>query len=105
MLPVLARVALTQEDMLEAERYADQALEWIRVNGSDGIEYPLRVLLSCAQVYAASNHMEQETLSIQLATDLLNKRATRISDQVARQSYLNNVPIHKEITQYLTVAS
>lgn len=99
----LARIAITQGDAIEAERYADQSLDWIRVNGTDGIEYPLRVLLSCAQVYAATNRPEQEAVAIQLATELLNKRATRISNQVARQSYLENVPIHQEIRHYSPV--
>lgn len=97
----LARASLKQENLVEAERFADQALEWIHVNGTDGIEYPLRVLLSCADVYSAVDEREKAATAVSLAADLLEKRAARISDEAARRSYLENVPLHQELRKYV----
>ena len=98
----LARASLKQDNLVEATRFADQSLDWINVHGTDGIEYPLRVLLTCANVYFANHKTEKAIASINLATDLLEKRAARISDQAARRSYLENVPLHKELQNLAT---
>ncbi len=95
----LARAAFQQDNLNEAQRFADQAFAWIHTNGTDGIEYPIRVLLSCSDVFSATGNQEKSAESISLANELLEKRAARISDEAARQSYLENVPLHQELLQ------
>ena len=96
----LARASQQQDNLIDAQRFVDQAFDWILSNGAGGIEYPLRVLLTCATIYALSKQTAKSQEAINIAKDLLEKRAARISDEAARQSFLENVPLHQELHSF-----
>ena len=97
----LASVALKQDRPQEALRYAAEALAWIEANGVDGIEYPLRVYLACADVLQANGQTERGRHILATAHDLLEEQAARIRDQAVQQAFRQNVPLHRRLRRRL----
>jgi predicted ATPase len=100
----LARIALKQNQPARAETYAEEARQWIREHGIQGIVHPLRVYLTCADVAAAMGKTEQATEFWHTAHNLLLEQAARISDQATRQVFLESVPIHNEVLNRMAYA-
>jgi len=79
-------------------------LAWVEENGTDGIEYPLQVYFSCYRVLNTAannktNSVEQQQARTILTTahTALLEQAAGISDEVLRQSFLENVETHREL--------
>ncbi|MBN1484135.1 MAG: tetratricopeptide repeat protein [Chloroflexia bacterium] len=94
----LARVALAGGDLPEAQRLVEEILHSLQGCTLDGIEEPARIYLTCYQVLQAGGDKRAAEL-LQRARDLLEVRAARIADPDVRQSYLQRVPVHREIGQ------
>ena len=62
----------------------------------DGTEEPMRLHLICHQVLAAAADPRAQQVLADARCQLL-ERAARISDPARRNSYLNDVPYHREI--------
>ena len=97
----LAGVALEQGRLQEALRYVEEALAWIEANGVDGIEYPLRVYLACADVLQANGQTARSRDILAAAHSLLAEQAARIRDQAIQQAFWQNVPLHRQLSQRL----
>jgi class 3 adenylate cyclase/tetratricopeptide (TPR) repeat protein len=97
----LARVALAQGQVDKARTYVEETLTWIENNGIAGIEYPLRVYLTGADVFVAMGQPEQAADMIQTAHALLLEQAAKISDEATRQAFLENGPLHRELQEQL----
>jgi tetratricopeptide (TPR) repeat protein len=98
----LARVALAQGDVEEAAGRVEEILAWIEDNGSEGIEYPLQVYLTCHCVLRARG--EDDPAAVERAYSVLStaradlmERAANISDEGLRQKFLENVRTNREI--------
>jgi hypothetical protein len=61
------------------------------------MEYPLRMLVHCAEVLLATGNVPKAEELLTLARNLLQDQASRISDESLRQSYLYDVPLHQQI--------
>lgn len=97
----LARVALNQGQTDTALAYVEQVLDWIAANGVHGIEYPLRVYLTSADVLSAADDMQRAIEILITAKALLQEQATRISDETTRQAFLQQVPLHQQLYKRL----
>jgi class 3 adenylate cyclase/tetratricopeptide (TPR) repeat protein len=93
----LARVALKQSRASQASAYVEEALAWIADHGVHGIEYPLRIYLTAADVLIAAGQEERATEALAAAQTLIQEQATRISDETTRQAFLENAPLHRQI--------
>jgi len=93
----LARVALEQDRVAQALAHVEEALDWIGIHGVQGIEYPLRVYLTSADVLAAAGQEERAAEILATAYDLLQEQAARISDEDTRRAFLENVPLHQQL--------
>ncbi len=99
----LARVRLAQGHLDQALDHVEKVLHWIEVNGTEGIEYPLQVYLSCYRVLSAAapdDHASAERAYVVLsdAHAELMKRAAGIHDDILRRQFLENIAVHREIT-------
>jgi tetratricopeptide (TPR) repeat protein len=98
----LAHVALAQGDSKRALGRVEEILAWIGDNGSQGIEYPLQVYLTCYRVLRST--AEGDPAAVKRAGSLLStahtdllERAAGISDEALRHKFLANVKANREI--------
>ncbi len=65
-------------------------------NGTEGIEYPLQVYLTCCRILRANQDPRAQTV-LNTAHRLLQEQAAKISDEELRRSFVENVAAHREI--------
>ena len=92
----LARVALAQENLPEARRYAQACLDYIDHSGVAGIEFPMQVYLTCYDVLRASGEQAARRV-LGSAYDLLQTRLSAISDPALRESMMENVTTNRRV--------
>lgn len=92
----LARVAMTEGDMIQAHAHVQDIWRYLEERGPDGTYEPLRVYLTCYQVLNACQD-PRATEMLTNAYNLLQARAANIGDEQARRSFLENVAAHREI--------
>ncbi len=97
----LARTALAQANLPEALARGEETLAWIAAHGVAGIEYPLRVYLAAADVLSATGQAERAAAALSAANALVQEQAARISDESARRSFLEKVPLHIQLWERL----
>ena len=98
-LTTLAAVHLATGDAAQAMDYAQQALTILDGCGGEGPESPHRDYFVCYQVLAAVGQEGTAWAALQSAYDLVTTRADKITDLAMRQSFLQRVPINREIVQ------
>jgi len=93
----LARLALAQGEIGEAQTQVARIHEYLDAgNTLDGTEAPLRILLTCYQVfYACQDPRAQEILVA--AHNQLQEQVAKLTNETARRSFLENVPWNREI--------
>jgi len=106
----LARVALAQNNPARALEHVEEILAWIDTNSSQGIEYPVRVYLTCYRILRATAH--GDTSAIDRARAVLSKahttlleQAANISDNALRRKFLENVQANRETMTAWTATS
>jgi predicted ATPase len=96
-LAVGAGVSLARGDVDEAQRQAEEVLDYLQAGGAlEGTEEPLRIYLLCYRVLRAVRDPGARKL-LATAHALLQEKASRILDTQTRRSFLENVPTHREI--------
>jgi len=96
----LARIAAKQGRVEEAVAQVEAALAWMEEHGAASVEYPFHVYLSAAEIYTAAGQPERAQEVISTAHALLMERAGRISDEKARRTFLEDVPVHRAIREW-----
>jgi adenylate cyclase len=94
----LARVSLAQNDLAQAQTYAEQILGFLQDNTLDGTAEPFRVYLTCYHVLHANQDPRAQVL-LTTAHSLLQDKAAKIEDKVMQRSFLENVAAHREIVR------
>jgi hypothetical protein len=93
----LARLALAQGELAEAETHVQKLLKRIETDPKlYGTYGPLRVYLDCYRVLDALKDPHAEQV-LEAAHELLQAWAGQIDDRELRRSFLENVPYHREI--------
>ncbi|MDX1615305.1 MAG: AAA family ATPase [Candidatus Promineifilaceae bacterium] len=99
VLAGLARLALAQDDLAAASRYADEILAYLDGGGSLGATWePLRITWSCCLVLQARGD-PRAALFLETTYRELMTRAERIPDPATRTGYLEKVPWHRDIVR------
>lgn len=93
----LARLALIRDDLSTAQTQAETTLAWLADNDPTGIENPLLVYHTLANVLEKMGKREQAQEMQQRAYCLLMSRAQAISDPERCHSYLYEISLHREI--------
>lgn len=94
----LARVALQQGDGPIAQCYIDRILPMIKAQGPLGLDEPFLIYLTCYQVLAANDEPQASAL-LQLGYDRLQSYSSKIEDPSLQQSFLQNVPVHRHLSE------
>ena len=93
----LARVALAVGKMEEATRHVEMLMGQMEVaSGLDEVDLPRLVELTCHKVLAAAGDYRANAVLMH-AHNLLLTQAADIPDVTLRQSFLDNIPEHREI--------
>lgn len=96
LLAGLARVALAQGDLPQAQAHVEEILASVQKRTPDSAEEPMRIYLTCYHVLkAAQDARAQEILAT--AHGLLQEWAAKIGDARLKQRFLENVATHREI--------
>ena len=99
----LARVALAQDDVSQAQARVDEIWPYLKSDPAlDGAVHPFRAILTCYRVLQAGEDARAADL-LTFAHTLLQERAAKILDAALRHSFLHNVPEHREIVQAFDV--
>ncbi|MFQ5613842.1 MAG: tetratricopeptide repeat protein, partial [Anaerolineae bacterium] len=98
----LARVVFAQGKAGEAAQQIEEILSWIEAHGTEGIEYPLQVYLTCYHILrstADSNPagIERAHTALSKAHAALMEQAANISDETLRRKFLESVKTNREI--------
>ena len=98
----LARVALALGNSERALGHVKEILAWIEANGSEGIEYPHQVCLTCYRTLNATAQGDPAALEcahaiLSSAHATLLEQAAGISDLALRVKFLENVKANHEI--------
>jgi class 3 adenylate cyclase/tetratricopeptide (TPR) repeat protein/ribosomal protein L40E len=97
----LARLEMTQGQAAEALEYVEEILAWLAAHGVDGIEDPLRVYVTAADILNAAGQEGRAAEALAAAQTLMQDRAARISDEADRSAFLERVPVHHELRERL----
>jgi tetratricopeptide (TPR) repeat protein len=92
----LARVAQTQGDLARAQSLVKEILKHLEANTLDGAREPLRVYLTCYRVLSAVQDPRAQAI-LDTAFSQLQEQAAKITDEDMRRSFMENVPVHREI--------
>lgn len=93
----LARVALRQEKLGQAQTHIQPVLDYLQVGNTPmGTSRPFFIYLVCFEVLAAGAD-PQATALLQQAHEELTLYADKIADASRRQAFLQNVPEHRQI--------
>jgi tetratricopeptide (TPR) repeat protein len=92
----LARIALAQDHLPEAQACVEEILSYLETGNLDRLFEPFRVYLTCYRVLRAADDPRAGGV-LETAHRLLQERAAKISDEEERRSYLENVAAHREI--------
>ena len=92
----LARVALAQEDLSQAQVHVEEVLSHLESGTLEGTYEPFRVYLTCHQVLSAMQDARAGGIIVS-ANRLLQERAAKIEDEETRRSFLENVAEHRQI--------
>ena len=94
---LLGRIALTLEDLSLAHSCAQQVLHFIERQGIRGIEHPAMVYLTCYHILQANGKQEQAKAILAQGQAYVAAHAVQIEEANLRESYLTNIPEHREI--------
>jgi tetratricopeptide (TPR) repeat protein len=93
----LARVALQQGDLAQAETNAEEMWQWLQEKGTAGILNPLQVYVTVANVWQANGRVDEAQEALSQANQLLQQQAERFTSRERRRAFLENVSLHREI--------
>ncbi len=93
-----ARVAVLEGKLDEAMKYIEQILDYLKNRNLVGTDEPMRIYLTCCQVLQAVGDPRADEIITQ-AHSILEARANKITDDVMRQSYLENVEANLAVLQ------
>jgi tetratricopeptide (TPR) repeat protein len=101
ILAGLSRTSLAQGNLAEAQAFVTELLPHLEIEQLYGAREPFRVYLTCYLALQAGQDARAEAV-LATAYRLLHERATEITDERLRRSYLENVPAHREIVRAFT---
>ncbi len=94
---LLGRVALARNDLSLADTCAGHALGFMARRGTQGIEHPAMVYLTCYHILQANQKFEQAQSVLEQARQYVASQAAQIDDPALRESYLTSIPENREI--------
>lgn len=100
----LANTAFMQKDLIQALGQVNEILHYLERNSLEGTVEPLRIYLTCIRVLQAQEDPRAKDLT-QQAYQLLKEQAANIHHEQAQQTFLHQVPVHRELIQLFNKTS
>lgn len=97
----LVRMALQQDQGETADQFAREIQDWIEANGIHGVEYPIHIYMTLADICLSQDKQTKAQQALETALDFLQEQANRISDETTRLAFIHNVPLHQKLQQRL----
>jgi tetratricopeptide (TPR) repeat protein len=95
----MARCSLILGLLEEAKGSAEELWNYLRENGSSGMELPVLSYLTCAEIFQEDGDTKKYTAATREGYQVLMEMAEKISDPDMRRSYLENVPEHRSMVE------
>ena len=96
---LLGKIALAIGDASLAYTCAQQTLSFISQQGTQGIEHPAMVYLTCYNILQANQKHDEAKLALEQGYHYLQAQAAQLDDLHLRDSFLNNVAENQEIVK------
>lgn len=96
-LATLAAACLAQGQLVQALEHARTTVALLDACGGEGAELPQQDYFICYKVLQAAGDTQAAYAALQAAYDLVMNRATTIDDDQLRHSFLDHIPIHREL--------
>jgi predicted ATPase/class 3 adenylate cyclase len=89
--------AMGTED--EAIDHAQKLWEYLQEQGTKGLEFPIMAYQTCASIFNALGEGKKSKIVLEEGWNELMSRADKISDASWRESFLENVPEHRALSE------
>ncbi|HXW00460.1 MAG TPA: tetratricopeptide repeat protein, partial [Anaerolineae bacterium] len=93
----LGRIALAVNDLTLADTCARHALNFIEGKGTQGIEHPALVYLTCYHILYRQQKFDQARSILIQGQQYLMAQLAQIDDPTLQQTYLNHIPENRQI--------
>jgi len=94
---ILGSIALAINDLSLANACAEQALNFVATQGTQGIEHPAMVYLTCYQIFEANQKYDQAKSVLERGRQYLDSQVDLIDEPELRESYLTHIPENREL--------
>jgi tetratricopeptide (TPR) repeat protein len=94
----IARASLASGNIEEAMNCVEEILEFLETKEIEGIDQPMQVYLTCYRVLTAADDLRALEI-LQRGQRRLREWAREIPDAGLRQSFLENVPYNRGVTE------
>ncbi len=98
----LGRVALAVNDLTLAETCARHALNSISNRGTQGIEHPAIVYLTCYHIFHAHQKFKQAREILAQGYEYIMAQAAQIDNPTLQRTYLTNLPENRQIQELMS---
>ncbi len=96
----LARLALKSGDIRAAEHLALQIIKYLDQEGSQGLELPILVYLTCVNIFKALQDTSMFQHALKIGLNELENRLAMISEADLKKIFLEEVPENHELLVY-----
>lgn len=97
----LAMVYLAQGKRDEALALADNVWQAIEPTGGKGLPFPINTMYECYGIFQACDD-DRAGAALHMTADVLKRTAAGIDDPEMRASFLNNVPVNRQVRAALS---
>jgi tetratricopeptide (TPR) repeat protein len=91
-----AMVYLAQGRRDEALALVDKVWQAIEPSGGKGLPFPVNTMYECYSIFQACDD-GRAGAALQMAADVLKRTAAEIEDPEMRATFLNNVPVNRQL--------
>lgn len=99
-IAALLRIAVARSEESMIRQSLRELERWLGEHGGDDLEDPLLAYLSMAMACHALGEEDGSMCAVRAGYELLMERASRISDDPARRSYITRVPANRRLVEW-----
>jgi predicted ATPase/class 3 adenylate cyclase len=98
----LARLSLRQEDLIQAQKTANQISSFFNNEGPHGFELPMLVYLTCAKIFEALKDATQLKQTLEKSHEVIQARLEGIKESSWRKLFVEAIPEHRTLLALYT---
>jgi hypothetical protein len=99
----VARLALLQEDLDQAQRIVTQISSFLDKEGPQGFELPMLVYLTCAKIYEALKDSSQLNQTLVKSREVIQARLEGIKESSWRKLFVEAIPEHRALMEFQSI--